>query len=567
MTRRSRLLLAVLAVVSVLVAAPSGVATAAPVTPPGPAAPSAVASRYLVVADEAAPLARIGRAVAAAGGRVVSTLPEVAVLVAESDDAGFAAALAATPGVAVVGRDMAIGRTGESHPGSRRHGGGGWSDHRGRQSPAPQAKRPKGGDVAPGAEPLAAEQWDLMQIRVTDSTGRRIAPMGDRRVTVALLDSGLDWTHPELAPAVDKRLSRDFRTYDPSIDIFCAVACDAPLGVDPVGHGTAMASLVGAARDGFGMQGVAPGVTLVDLRIGQPDGWVLASPVLNALVYAANKGIDVANLSFSIDPWVFNCPNNAADSTAEQAEQRAIIAAVTRATRYARSKGVTLVAAAGNENNDLGDPGTDIFSPDLPPDGSATRERTLAAGECLYLPAMAPGVVTVGGTTIDGDKSDIANHGTAVDIAAPGPGRSADDVPVVQAISREGAINNGWLDPNTGEILVPERLFQHCSGGTCAWYVRIGGTSDSAAEVSGAAALVISARGRGEGRGSQLTPAAVEQRLHRTAQARPCPATDPDYSATLPPFLDQTAHCTVTPAGTSFLGAGIVDVAAATATR
>ena len=440
------------------------------------------------------------------------------------------------------------------------------ADHRGDRSPAPRAGRPKGDSTAPGAEPLAGEQWDLMQIRVTDSAGQRIAPMGDRRVTVALLDSGLDWTHPDLAGAVDKGLSRNFRTYDPSIDVFCAVACDAPLGVDPVGHGTAMASLVGAARNGFGMQGVAPGVTLVDLRIGQPDGWVLASPVLNALVYAANKGIDVANLSFSIDPWVFNCPSNAADSTTEQAEQQAIIQAVTRATRYARSKGVTLVAAAGNENNDLDNPGTDVFSPDLPPDGSATRDRTLAAGECLYLPAMAPGVITVGGTTIDGVKSDIANHGSAVDIAAPGPGRSADDVPVVQAISREGAVNNGWLDPDTGEILVPERLFQHCQGPTCAYYVRIGGTSDSTAEVSGAAALVIGARERGDGRGEPLTPAAVEQRLYATAQPRPCPATDPDYSATLPPFLDQTAHCTVTPAGTSFFGAGILDVAAATAT-
>ena len=56
-------------------------------------------------------------------------------------------------------------------------------------------------------------------------------------------------------------------------------------------------------------------------------------------------------MSYFIDPWLFNCAANPADSPAEQAEQRTIIEATQRALDYARARGVTLVAARGQREH------------------------------------------------------------------------------------------------------------------------------------------------------------------------------------------------------------------------
>ena len=71
-------------------------------------------------------------------------------------------------------------------------------------------------------------------------------------------------------------------------------------------------------------------------------------------------------MSYYVDPWLFNCAANPADSPAEQAEQRTIIAATQRALDYARDRGVSLVAAEGNGSTDLGKPTFDDTEPGLP---------------------------------------------------------------------------------------------------------------------------------------------------------------------------------------------------------
>ena len=91
-------------------------------------------------------------------------------------------------------------------------------------------------------------------------------------------------------------------------------------------------------------------------------------------------------MSYFIDPWLFNCRSNPADSPAEQAEQRTIIEATQRALDYAHQHGVTLIAAAGNEHTNLdpGDLGRD--QPRLPP--GTERTRTVD-NNCLILPGQA----------------------------------------------------------------------------------------------------------------------------------------------------------------------------------
>ena len=97
-----------------------------------------------------------------------------------------------------------------------------------------------------------------------------------------------------------------------------------------------MAGTIASPLNGIGIGGVAPGVDLVNLRAGQDSGYFFLQPTVDALTYAAENGIDVVNMSYYIDPWLYNCTNNPADSPAEQAEQQAIITGAQRALDYAR---------------------------------------------------------------------------------------------------------------------------------------------------------------------------------------------------------------------------------------
>ena len=87
-----------------------------------------------------------------------------------------------------------------------------------------------------------------------------------------------------------------------------------PNDVDEDGHGTHVASTIGSPLNGLGMAGVAPKTDLVNLRAGQDSGYFFLLPTVNALTYAGDHGIDVVNMSFYIDPWLFNCASNPADS-------------------------------------------------------------------------------------------------------------------------------------------------------------------------------------------------------------------------------------------------------------
>ena len=79
-------------------------------------------------------------------------------------------------------------------------------------------------------------------------------------------------------------------------------------------HRTHQARTHAAAANGLGVSGVAPGVRLVSIRGGQDSGYLFLDPVINALTYGADIGVDVINMSFYVDPWLYNCTANPADS-------------------------------------------------------------------------------------------------------------------------------------------------------------------------------------------------------------------------------------------------------------
>ena len=207
-----------------------------------------------------------------------------------------------------------------------------------------------------------------------------------RGVTVGVIDTGIDASHPDLARNFSSQLSRNFTMDIPSIDGPCEVAtCIDPANVDDGGHGTHVAGTIGAARNGLGIGGVAPDATLVNVRAGQDSGYFFLYETVAALTYAGDAHLDVVNMSFYTDPWLYNCESAAdyvvgtptADEIADQAFIRSTVLA---ALDYATDHGVTLVAAAGNGHTDSPSPlRFDATSPDYPAGhrGRPDRHRQL----------------------------------------------------------------------------------------------------------------------------------------------------------------------------------------------
>lgn len=432
-------------------------------------------------------------------------------------------------------------------------------------------------DDAPAAEPLADLQWDMKQIRA-DRAHRY--ETGDRRVLVGIIDTGVDGSHPDIAPNFNASLSRNF-TVDiekdangNDIDGPCAAepdqSCNDPADVDENGHGTHVASAIAAPINGLGIAGVAPNVTIVNVRAGQDSGYFFLQPSVDALTYAGDAGIDVVNMSYYIDPWLFNCTDNPADSPADQAEQATIIEATQRALDYAHRKGVTLIAAAGNEAIDYMKTNTDDTSPDFADvPGEAAYSREIPPS-CVSMPAEGRHVIAVSSTGISTRKSYYSSYGNGyIDVAAPGgdvydtPTNTRDISKATLAAYPESlAIANGELNPD-GSPAVPY-IVRDCEDGTCAYYQYLQGTSMASPRAVGVAALIVSKYGhRDRVRGGlTLNPRAVEAILKGTATKTACPTPrDFTYVRHLPNGNTVTAThtCEGSRSNNGFYGRGIVD--------
>jgi subtilisin family serine protease len=284
---------------------------------------------------------------------------------------------------------------------------------------------PPSATAAADAEPLADLQWDMAMIHAT-ADGSHAVDTGNPDVLVGIIDTGIDASHPDLAPNFNAELSRNFTTDIPLIDGPCNQepdhSCEDPADVDEDGHGTHVSGTVAAAVNGLGIAGIAPTVSLVNLRAGQDSGFFFLFETLAALTYAAHYGVDVVNMSFFTDPWLFNCPDNPLDTAQEQAEQRTIIAASNEALDYAHAHGVTLIAAEGNEHTNLDDPTDDAISPDFPPGTEKVRDNI--DNDCMIIPTEGNHVISVSSLGSTGRKSYLSNYGLEQTVvSAPGGDR------------------------------------------------------------------------------------------------------------------------------------------------
>ncbi len=301
---------------------------------------------------------------------------------------------------------------------------------------------------------------------------------------VAVIDSGVDYTHQDLAanmwqnpeelngiPGVDddgNSLIDDIYGAD-----YCGVwdPNPAPTGTcypdanpqDARGHGTHIAGIIAAlggnANGGFngGVIGVAPEAKIMAIKIYTHSGPTTSDAVAQAVNYAIAKGAQIINYSSA-------CGNCAGDQTLANAFNTAIAA------------GRLIVASAGNSNADVVN---------------------------LMPQSLSDGVVVVAASTFADTRSSFSNFGATVDLAAPGgEGPTCIDPTFYNILS----LRAGTLDPNAS-----------CQSGT--WggltivgtnYLRNRGTSMSAPHVAGAAALLLA-------QDPTLTPDEVETILKESA--------------------------------------------------
>ncbi|WP_433791319.1 S8 family peptidase [Actinoplanes sp. CA-252034] len=212
-------------------------------------------------------------------------------------------------------------------------------------------------DVAEGDDTYREYQWDLDKMNVPgaweQSTGAD--------VVVAVIDTGVDGNHPDLAGNV-------LSGYD---------AIDDTEGGDSDGngHGTHVAGTVAAVTgNGEGIAGVAPDAKVLPVKVLDADGSGWSSDTAEGIVWATDHGAQVINMSLG-------------SNSSTDAEKAAV--------GYAIENGVTVVAAAGNEREE----------------GSPTS-----------YPAAYDGVIAVAATDADDEVAEYSNRGDYVDVAAPGSG-------------------------------------------------------------------------------------------------------------------------------------------------
>jgi lantibiotic leader peptide-processing serine protease len=467
---------------------------------------SALAQNYIVLYKSQSVPANAAQTISAAGGTLVHSYGQIGVAVASSGSEAFRQNLLSDSRIANAASTSGFATQLE----------GNVTD----AAAAPLADIV--GIPAPGSDNLSGLQWDMDQIHSPEA---RAIEGGSPSVVVGDIDTGLDYTHPDLAPNVD---------FAKSVSCVGGVPDTNPAAWnDDNGHGTHTAGTIAAAKNTVGIVGVAPNVKIAGIKAGNAAGFFFPEAVVCAFMWAGSHDINVTNNSYFADPWLFNCRNDP--------EQRAIWTAERRAIRYAQSNGVVVVAAEGNQADDLAHPTQDATSPD--DTDPVLRE---IHNQCAVVPVEVPGVV---GVTANGNlqlKSFYSSYGVgSASVVAPG----GDSILQRTAAAPNGRVLSTWPAALLGNCL---RQVIDVSGAT---YCYLQGTSMASPHVAGVAALIEST--------GITSPGAVSARLQQTADPLACPA---DLSIYAPfPAVDNGAPqvCTGGTGYNSFNGHGQVNALAA----
>ncbi|MCJ8166277.1 S8 family serine peptidase [Pontibacter sp. E15-1] len=305
---------------------------------------------------------------------------------------------------------------------------------------------------------------------------------------VAVLDTGFDLSHPDLAPNIDLGAGKSFV---PGEQLQYGYS-------DPFSHGTYTAGLVAAADNGLGTIGVAPEAKLILVKVLSDSGSGEFSWLMQGIVHAVNQHADVINMSLS---GYFPKNGKFRDENGkvvydDKAFQKLVVA-INKVTNYANQHGATLIAAAGNSFLN----------------SSKDKNYVVMPAEALHVIAIAAtaprGWALAPFTAFLDYPASYTNYGVPlVDLAAPGG----------------DFIYPGDEFVTIGFVTAPAWLFDLVlsTGNNFSWYWAAG-TSASAPYAAGVAALVVGKNG------GSMKPAQVESALRMGAEDLGKPGRDPYY--------------------------------------
>jgi thermitase len=204
------------------------------------------------------------------------------------------------------------------------------------------------------ADSYYSQQWGLSKISAPAAWD---VSKGSSSVVIAIIDTGVDLDHSDLAAHIDAANGYDFVNDDSSAD-------------DDHGHGTHVAGIAAAMMNGSYGVGVAPNCTILPVKVLDASGSGTSADVAAGIEWAADQGAEVINMSLGSSSYT---------------------SVIAEAVAYAISKDVVVCAATGNEGIDS-----------------------------VCYPAAYPGVIGVGATGSSDAIADFSNYGPGVDIAAPG---------------------------------------------------------------------------------------------------------------------------------------------------
>lgn len=265
---------------------------------------------------------------------------------------------------------------------------------------------PNAPQATTGADPLFAKQWGMIDIGVTDAWK---VSKGNPDVVVAVIDTGVDYTHEDLLPNLwrnpkeipNNGIDDDNNGYVDDVIGWDFVSNDNKpydLAMDPMeilfkggnpGHGTHCAGNVAARGDnGKGVAGVAPNVKIMSLRFISEKGQGTTADAIKAIHYAVDNGAKVMSNSWGSEGEEAGSPENQA---------------LRDAVQYAQDKGVLFIAAAGNGHKGVGYDNDADKAPAYP--ASYTHDI----------------IISVAALDVNNNLGSFSNWGAkSVDIGAPG---------------------------------------------------------------------------------------------------------------------------------------------------